>query len=326
MRTRSFSRIVVLLLLAGVVMACSIPLPFVRKAFPAIEVTPNLTMTALYAVEYATATPPVVPTAMPEQPTLTPSEMPTATVELATNTPTPATATLVPTVVPVFITPVTGGGQTRPGGYFVANYLSTPPVLDGNWDEWTTTQYPAGNVVYGNDNWTGENDLTAAFRIGWDYQYLYVAAKVKDDVYVQNASYHDIYKGDSLEILLDADLYGDWYNDVLSADDYQLGISPGRPDVNGVREAYLWYPYSIAGPRPEVKIAAIKEEGVYRVEAAIPWTVFGVSPAPGRHYGFAFSVSDNDNPSANVQQSMVSSVAGRRLTRPMTWGELVLGQ
>lgn len=317
----------VLILLAGIVLACAVPLPFISKILPRASETPNMTMTALYAEEYASATPPppVVVTSTPEAPTAAPTETPTIIADTPTVTVTStSTAATVPTVAPVFITPV-GGGQIRPGGYFVAQYLSTKPVLDGNWDEWTTTQYPAGYITYGYDQWTGENDLASSFRVGWDSQYLYVAAKVKDDVYAQNAQYHDIYKGDSLEILLDTDLYGDYYYDELSSDDYQLGISPGRPDVNGVREAYLWYPYRIAGPRPEVQIAAVKDVGLYRVEIAIPWALFGTTPSVGRHYGFAFSVSDNDIVISNVQESMASSVAGRHLTHPMSWGELVLG-
>ena len=63
---------------------------------------------------------------------------------------------------------------------------------------------------------------------------------------------------------------------------------------------------------------------MYRVEAAIPWNVFELSPVNGTHYGFCMSVSDNDNPGENAQQSMVSNVATRHLTDPTTWGDLQL--
>jgi hypothetical protein len=61
------------------------------------------------------------------------------------------------------------------------------------------------------------------------------------------------------------------------------------------------------------------------VEAAIPWTDFGVVPYAGENLGFAFSASDNDDSTQNVQQSMVSSTPGKRLTNPTTWAELSLG-
>ena len=333
MKGSKFDKIILLVLMAGLLLACSLPIPSISKFFPAgSEETPDLTMTALYSVEYASATPPA-PVDMIDAPTDTPvdtaTEEPTATPETPTSTPTVTTTSGVPTVQPVFITPLNtpvSGGQSRPAGYFVAEYLPNGVKLDGIWDEWDGLQYPANFIPYGYEQWTGEEDLSASFRVGWNEKFLFIAAKVRDDVYVQNAQYHDIYQGDSLEILLDTDLYGDFYYDELSSDDYQLGISPGRPDVNGMREAYMWYPYVIAGSRPEVGIGATKVDDVYRVEAAIPWTLFNSVPSIGRHFGFAFSVSDNDTVNTIIQQSMSSSVPDRKLTHPMTWGELVLGQ
>jgi len=67
-------------------------------------------------------------------------------------------------------------------------------------------------------------------------------------------------------------------------------------------------------------------DGIYRVEARIPWSVFNVTPSNGKHFGFALSVSDNDNSGWNEQQSMVSSAGNRHLTQPMTWGELMLAR
>ena len=130
--------------------------------------------------------------------------------------------------------------------------------------------------------------------------------------------------GDSIEILLDTNLFGDFSDPSLSSDDYQLGISPGRGDIDDDPEAYLWYPRATAGSRDQVKIAAVEGPGVYRVEAAIPWSVFGVTPAEGLQIGFALSASDNDDTGEDVQQSMSSSVPNRVLTNPTTWGELIL--
>lgn len=196
--------------------------------------------------------------------------------------------------------------------------------MDGNWDDFRPVDNPANNLVFGSANWSGPDDLRSSFRLGWDAHYLYVAAKVKDDHYVQNATGGDIYKGDSLEVLFDSNLLGDFYYNQLSPDDYQLGISPGRPDVNGIKEAYMWFPKPLAGSRPSVKISSSSMPDGYRVSCAIPWSVFGVAPDVGRRYGFAFSVSDNDNPAANEQQSMVSNAPGRSLLNPMTWGEMLL--
>ena len=75
----------------------------------------------------------------------------------------------------------------------------------------------------------------------------------------------------------------------------------------------------------KITIAAVGGDELYRIEAAIPWSVFGVTPSVNSHFGFALSVSDNDDTGTNVQQSMASSASTRKLTDPTTWGELVLG-
>ena len=89
-------------------------------------------------------------------------------------------------------------------------------------------------------------------------------------------------------------------------------------------EAYLWHPKSIEGGQDNVSIASRAREDGYIVEAGIPWSVFDVSPTEGQHFGFAYSISDNDNPNKNVQQSMISFVPIRTLSDPTTWGDLTL--
>ena len=101
-------------------------------------------------------------------------------------------------------------------------------------------------------------------------------------------------------------------------------MSPGNPNPGVDTEAYLWYPRNEAGSQNKVKIGAMSTEEGYRIEVKIPWDLFGITPDIGQHYGFAFSVSDNDRASEDIQQSMISSMATRVLTDPTTWGDLVL--
>ncbi len=335
--------------------ACNLPVsqPYQPAA---ISPTPNWTMTALFASGIlGSLTPaPVVAilpsaTAVPALPRADPTIPPAATItptntlvpsDTATQTPWVPSATMTPpsTLTPggifvythtpaghyVYTNTPTGNDGSRSGTLFQAAYMDTPPVLDGSWAEWDSTAYPATAIVYGANQWAGGDDLEASFRVGWDEDYLYLAVKVKDDIYAQNAKKSNMYLGDSLELLLDTDLYSDFYANQLSYDDYQLGISPGRPDPSGIREAYLWFPTSVVGSRTEVQIGSMRADGATRVEAAIPWSLFEIDPYSGQHFGFALSASDNDNPADNQQQSMVSSAANRRLLNPTTWGEIVL--
>jgi hypothetical protein len=208
----------------------------------------------------------------------------------------------------------------------VATYLDSPPNVDGNLSQWTLHQYPADFVVYGSGEWTNATDLSAKVMVGWDTNNLYLGLHVLDNRYVQTSSGANIYLGDSLEVLLDTNLQADFYVNSLSPDDFQLGISPGSPNLDEDPEAYLWFPSSIKGSRPKVKIAAVQVDGGYDVEVLIPWTVFEITPVEGQHFGFALSVSDNDTRTKDLQESMVSSVPNRRLTNPTTWGDLLLGK
>jgi hypothetical protein len=213
---------------------------------------------------------------------------------------------------------------SRPGNSITASYLNPAPVLDGNLGEWSLIQYPVNNLVYGADKWDDNTDLSGSVMVGWDENNFYLGVRGVDKRYVQNTSGEDIFLGDSLEVLLDNRVADDYYDRSLSADDFQLGISPGYISPGSSPEAYLWYPSGQAGKRTQVKIAAAGVDGGYSVEAAIPWGVFGITPGNAQHFGFAFSISDNDHQERNSQQSMVCNTPGRVLTDPMTWGDLTL--
>jgi hypothetical protein len=212
----------------------------------------------------------------------------------------------------------------RGSGQAEANYLTTPPVLDGAWDEWSSMEYPINIVVYGLSNRSGDADLIGSYKIGWDYNYLYLAIKVTDDKYTQVSSGEYLYMGDSLEVLMDTNLVGDLKAGYLDGDDYQLGISPGKLIPGSNMEAYLWYPVSLTGPRSSVLIAASGADGMYRVEVAIPWSVLNVAPYKDLKMGFAVSISDDDLIGVARQETMISSNAFRVLTNPTTWGTLTL--
>ncbi len=312
------------------------PTPFTSPA-------PDLTLTAIFSPVAPTATlPPLVQTAtaLPTQavadtstpthtpvapsPTQTPiapppTRTPAPTQALPGKTATPTRAvTSTPTRLP--ITPT-----ARPNVELVAKRLNTPPTIDGDLSEWKLNR-AAKYAVYGAGRIASEKDLSAQFAVAWDKDNLYLAVHVKDQKYVQNANGENLYKGDSLEILLDSKLTADYYSASLSGDDFQLGISPGSPAPGKNMEAYLWYPKKEHGKVTIVAIAAKATPDGYDVEVAIPWSVFNITPKENQHFGFAFSVSDDDKSGAKIQESLISNVSTRKLTDPTTWGDLRLGK
>lgn len=317
-----------LILLIG--MACN--LTNVAAPTPILFPTIDFTLTAIFGTIYPLSTP-TAPSLVFISPTATIAETgvpPTSTIESTftassippSNTPEPS-STQRPTKTKE--KPVSYVGPSRRNAYPVnAIHFDTPPTIDGVFDDWGLDKYSVDYVVYGPNNWDDGNDCSATFMIGWDKHGLYIAAKVKDDQYVQNETGKNIFKGDSLEILLDQYVSSDFYLAALSNDDYQLGISPGNPNPGVDPEAYLWFPQAIEGERSEVKIASTSTADGYRAEMKIPWSVFNITPSTGSVYGFAFSISDNDNSAKNIQQTMVSNVKTRTLINPMTWGDLFL--
>jgi hypothetical protein len=316
--------IAILSILLLISLACNLP----GRQQPGAEFppTPNATMTELFALATVLTQAPTDIAANTNTPAVenTATEPPKSI--LPSNTATPVSPTNTPVPLPTHTPKLTNTPTTpqRSGTFIYAEYLNHAPDMDGDWGEWSTTQYGANTVVWGVANWANGDDLEASYRVGWDEDYLYLAVKVRDDKYVQKAEGADIYKGDSIELLLDANLYGDFSSTVLSPDDYQLGISPGYKTIGLDPEAYLWFPTERTGSKGSVIIGAIQEGDVYRVEFAVPWSLLGTTPYEGQHFGFALSVSDNDDSSANVQQSMVSNAPRRSLLNPTTWRELVL--
>ena len=198
-------------------------------------------------------------------------------------------------------------------------------IVDGNLSDWGTLSFVADQVVYGSSVWNNNIDLSATYGIAWDDLYLYIAIEVRDDVHVQTEVGETIFKGDSVEILFDRDIDNDAWVTQLNSDDYQIGLSPGSfSDDSVMTQVYRWYPVVQSGAITNAKIESRSNEGGYLIEAALPWTILGVSVTSGDEYGFVISVSDNDSEGVAVQESMVSNSAARDLSDPSTWGRIKL--
>jgi hypothetical protein len=228
--------------------------------------------------------------------------------------------TTVPLAPPV---PACNAPQRRPdaNGSLVEAYAMTPAspvVIDGVIGEWDPLEFSANNVVF------GSTSNTAKFSLKWDSEYLYLAVQVTDSSFNQNSSGGaDLYKGDSVEILLDTNLKGDYCDTGMSSDDYQFGISPGdtlTPPENPT--SWLWYPLSKAGAKV-ISTASTAVAGGWIMESRIPWNIFGITPSGSEYYGFAFSVSNDDHADKVQQDSMISTDPKRTYpSNPTLWGTL----
>ncbi len=195
-------------------------------------------------------------------------------------------------------------------------------ATDSFWD--STLPYTANHLAFKSSNYSVPSGYTVSYELKWDSSNLYVGAEIVDpNGYIQEATGSNMYKGDSLEILLDTNLAQDYCRRSLTGNDYQLGLSGGYNMT--APEAYLWYPKNDAGSKVVVTvqglIISVSPVG-WDLEATIPWSVLGVTPSGGEYYGFAFSVSANEVSGTAQQQAVWSSDPYRLLTDPMTWGTL----
>ena len=223
-----------------------------------------------------------------------------------------------------------GPGEVLVTDSVAARRFASPPVIDSFLDEWAGLPgYRSAHIVHTHDSWDGSDDLEAVWRVGWDFENLYLAVEVEDDRHVQINDDISIHKGDSVELQFDTNIQGDFGTEVNS-DDYQINISPG--DFAGIGpNAYLWRAgennrYALIGGRNTAMAGRPTGTGGYILEAAIPWSDLGLTPTAGLTIGMTLNVSDNDQAGTAVQEVMKSNSAARTFLSPETWGTLTLSE
>lgn len=221
--------------------------------------------------------------------------------------------------------------------------------INGDLEEWRLdkpfTVRGGNHVVYGKGNWEGDEDLSATAYSMYDEEHLYFAFDITDNAVFQDATGEAMWKGDHIELWIDADLLGDYYEAVTSDDDFQFGLSPGNFD--DVRpEVFVFTPTMGEDYHDEVKIGAQKSDKGYRIEIAIPKAFMLkdinariaaaggtddkskaqlIEIGPGKRVGLCIDPSDCDS-DAQPQKCLMSSSVNRAWGNPTTFGFLRLAE
>lgn len=264
----------------------------------------------------------------------TASAMPAASAT-ASLTPEPPTATATSSVAAPTGTPAPAvdaaleraylGAVAQPRSAVPVVYAYTverPPVIDGNLQEWGQASYAIRSIVYGHEAWSGPDDHSGMLRVAWDANRLYLALEVTDDRFVQESAGQTLYRGDSAELWLDADLAGDFSDGAMNGDDTHIGVSPGHPE-SLFSQSYRWSPGAREGLINDEVAAAHRGNG-YTLEWAIPWSQLSATAGDGAAFGFTFCLSDNDIEGVEEQESLVCLHGSRRHNDPPSWGTLIL--
>lgn len=175
-------------------------------------------------------------------------------------------------------------------------------ALDGtttNWPGVPTESVDGSRLIHGLPN----PALRGDFRLCWDERFLYVHVLVKDPTPLQNKKEHEgLWSGDGVELFIGG-------KDVTTTagivfDDRQviLGAAENAPVF-----------VALAGGKDdgrrlaaECRATVVKDVagGGYAIAAALPWSIFGVTPENGREFLFDLAVNNSDDGHLRIQQLM----------------------
>lgn len=187
----------------------------------------------------------------------------------------------------------------------VIPFLADPsPMIDGNFQEWGQRGVHRAlaareQATFAGEKWKGPSDLSGWIRFGYDETFLYVAAHVVDDFFIQDQTSTEAWRGDHIILNIDMLRSG------KMQDVWQMGLSPGSlSGENPTRpELIIWEPLgaSIEG----AVVAARRTAEGYDIEAAIPWKIWGVTPTLHQTFALEAALSDCDT-TPTMQEKLIS--------------------
>jgi hypothetical protein len=172
-----------------------------------------------------------------------------------------------------------------------------PVKIDGRLDEWEhapgVSPGPAAEYDEGSTGPESAGDLSATARFLWDDKALYAAFDVTDDVFWQEASGMDVWRGDSVQVAFDTALNAPPGAGGYDQDDYEYTFA--RTDA-GVTVARYHGPIGRGpGLLESLEVAVERGEGRTVYEIAIPWAELEPFVPKGEaRFGLSILINDAD--------------------------------
>ncbi len=192
----------------------------------------------------------------------------------------------------------------------VAHFAPTPPSLDGTWKGWDRTNpmlinkaSQIGRLLFGNQPWKGEQDLSAKISAMYGDQYLYVGAEVTDDSLVTHWDFPRMsypWDTDCMEVVLDTRVNSTQGYDPPTPGLFRhLSLAEYR-ETDFSAEA--WQGAGAGGPLlpkpnlvPGAETYFHRTKNGYVIIARYPLTSMkDIVARPGNKIGFDVAINDND--------------------------------
>ena len=220
--------------------------------------------------------------------------------------------------VSVIVDAGTDGVSKRPKVYYAPCRRASSITIDGSLGEWNRDSpislgKPGHVQEIEPGKWTGPEDLSAEVWTAWDDTNFYLAARVKDDVFCQNESGAEVWKGDSVQFALDP-LHQE-SSDLI----YEIGLAltPKGPQV------FCWYSPQgeQTGLMKEANLAVVRSGDVTIYEVAIPFSgLKPLKPECGKTVGFSILLNDDDGGGREGWLEWTSGIG--REKSPSLYGDL----
>lgn len=175
-------------------------------------------------------------------------------------------------------------------------------ALDGtttNWPGVPTEPVDGGRLVGGLPNLALHGD----FRLCWDERFLYVHIQVKDPTPLQNKKEHGaLWSGDGVELFIGGKdlttttgiVFDDRQVFLGAAENAPMFVALAGGEAEGRR---------LARECRSTVVKNVAGDG-YVIAAALPWSIFGVTPENGREFLFDLAIDNSDDGHLRIQQLM----------------------
>jgi hypothetical protein len=200
-----------------------------------------------------------------------------------------------------------------------------PPIaVDGDLGDWagvpnTLEINQPAQAVLGAGVWSGAQDMSGVVQLAWRQEYLFVAARVTDDIHRPEQPTAETPQGDHVQITIDVQPATETDRIEFGAGQFQLALSPGRFTrsadslTDDAPKAVCLKPVGL--DMSGVQVAAARTEHGWTLEAAIPWSALGVTPVQDLPVNVEVGLSDADGSDARQESLLTSGTRAWELKR-----------